>query len=104
MKKQLRVSPLKKKQFNVGDKVRVYDGSSITSDSQKDIYIVFDYPNLTGEKETLKELTAIVVETELEGLYCTGVLGNIYQQDIKIQIGYGSFYTSSAHVFSESEL
>ena len=104
MKKQLRVTSLKRKQFNVGDKVRVYDGSSITSDKQKDIYIVFDYPELTGEKEVLKELTATVVETDLEGLYATGVFDGLYQQDIKIQIGYGFFYTSSAHVFSESEL
>lgn len=100
MKKQLRVSPLKKKQFNIGDQVRVYDGSSITSDSQENIYIIFAYPNLTGEREILKELTATVVETELKGLYCEGVLGNIYQQDIKIQIGNGSFYISSAHVIS----
>lgn len=99
MKRQFKVYELKPKTIIVGDKVRLVDGSSLTCEQHPDIehYIVFNYEG-TGSGKPLKELTAEVIETNIEGLYCEGVMNGLYKQDIKIKIGFLYFHTSSKHV------
>lgn len=99
MKKQLKVYELKPKTLIVGNKVKLVDGSSLTCEQHpyKEHYIVLNYEG-TESGKPLKELDAEVVETNIEGLYCMGVVDNLYKQDVKIKIGSLYFYTSSKHV------
>lgn len=99
MKQQLKVYELKPKTLIVGNKVKLIDGSSLTSEQHpyKEHYIVFNYEG-AGSGKPLKELTAEVVEVNIEGLYCMGAVDNLYKQDVKIKIGSLYFYTSSSHV------
>lgn len=98
MKTQFKVAELKKIKFNIGDKVNLIDGSSITSEKKEDILIVSSYPDITGTDKTLKNIVGVVVENNVIGHYCSGVLGEIYEQDLKITLGEGVFYTNSSMV------
>lgn len=98
-KKQFRVSPLNKKDLKVGTRVYLIDGSSLTEkNNDKNYYIIYAYPHITKSDKILKEIEATVLEVGITDLFSMGVCGYIYPQDIKIQVGEGIFYTSSAHV------
>lgn len=99
MKKQFKIYELKPKSLLIGDKVRLIDGSSLTCEQNpvKEHYIIYSYEGV-GSNEPLKELDAEVIETNIEGLYCEGVMDTLFKQDIKIKIGSLYFFTSSKHV------
>lgn len=89
-------------EIKVGDIVRVTDGSTLsTKDTSKyteDLYIVYDYPELTGSNLPIKELDAIVIETGVKDkVIVTSINFHvfIYKQDIVLQIGETEFRCAS---------
>ena len=105
MKNQFKLKHIEQNTLKVGDIVNVFDGSSITSEKHNgSIFIVNEYPELTGLSDPLKDIDAEVMKVGIEDLFCFGVPGFknqpsiIYRQDIQIRIGKGIFYTNSAMV------
>lgn len=106
MKNQFQLRQIKSQELKVGDVVRVYDGSSITSEKDdKAIFIVHSYPELTGINNELKNIDAEVLKVGIDDLFCFGCPrfkcepSSIYRQDIQIKIGNGIFYTNSSMVY-----
>jgi hypothetical protein len=106
MKNQFKLRLITLQELKVGDIVRVYDGSSITSEKDdKAIFIVHSYPELTGLNNELKDINAEVLKVGIDDLFCFGCHGfrddpsSIYRQDIQIKIGNGIFYTNSSMVY-----
>lgn len=87
--------------IKVGDKIRIHDGSSITSVEfyPENIYIVFPYPAITGLHQDLKFIDGEVVEVGITNRFIPHDLCKcLYPQDIVIKLGKGLFRTSSAMV------
>lgn len=88
-----------KEKINLGDKVKVIDGSSITPMSNdQDCYIVCAYPELTGSQLLLKDMEAEVISTKVRHYACEGVCGNAYRQDLVIKLGLCEFRIASGMV------
>lgn len=89
------------KSIKVGDIVRLWDGSSIGIDNHKPVYIINAYPELTGSEEILKNLDAIVVQTNIKDkVHYDSVMAGlsnpiVFLQDIIIKIGNTEFRTAS---------
>jgi len=88
--------------IKVGDLVMVVDGSAFsiknTDKHDKDLYIIYAYPELTGLDIPIKHIPAIVTKTGVTDKGCIGAVNSIYLQDIIILIGKTKFRTSSRHV------
>lgn len=100
-KQSFNVDDKKVKELKLKQKVRVIDGSSLTSIDDNglyDIYIVNHYPKLTGLYGELRNLDAYVVETNIKNHICSGVCGFGYLQDVLIKIGSGLFRCNSTHL------
>ncbi len=84
--------------IEVGDKVRMIDGSGLSiANSSEEVYVVDSYPELLGTDRLLKNLIATVIAV---GVETNGINGykTIYIQDIQIQIGEVVFNTCSQFV------
>jgi len=93
------------KDIKVGDTVKLIDGSGLSNidNPEKEYYIVFSYPDLTGIIRTaLGQIECVVLETGITDIitspnnfvkdsYCYGV-------DIRIKVGNTEFYTCSKFV------
>lgn len=83
----------------VGSRVGLIDGSGLTCESiDKDVYIVFPYPELTGSEFALKELAFYVVEIGVANYAATSVVDTAYIQDIVVQYDGCKFRTCSQFV------
>jgi hypothetical protein len=87
--------------IKVGDQVCFYDGSAISCDesiTDDPMYIVFEYPELTGSSKILKEIIGIVSATGIKDRVChVGNTGG-YLQDCIVKLGNGYFRTCSQFV------
>lgn len=92
--------------FKVGDKVYVYDGSAITAheynETNKNIYIICAYPELTGSQSILRKIEAIVTEINIKDRVSVGSCGFVYLQDIVLKIGNAKFRTNSSMITANS--
>ena len=100
MKKQIEIFSHINPSVKVGDKVKLIDGSGLTPKNKyhKDIYIVYQYPDITGSQKMLKELVFTVTKTNITNLVCTSSLDGVYLQDIEIEFDGHIFYTCSEFV------
>lgn len=90
------------KNFKVGDTVRIIDGSALTCDkSETDIYIVFSYPELTGNDTELKQLDFKIKQLGINNHFCGGVGNKIYRQDALIEYNGVEFRTNSQALFKQ---
>jgi len=105
MKKSLEIKEYHQ-QLEVGDRVRVIDGSSLTV-KENGIYdpqleeciIICAYPELTGSSNRLKDIVGTVVEINITDRIVPGEATLIaYRQDIVIQLHKAFFRTASRMV------
>lgn len=101
MKKQFEVSYHINPDIKVGDIVRVWDGSALTSPEypDKDFAIIYPYKDETGKEHSLKNLDAEVIAVGVKSNATILQHPNIvYFQDITIRIGNCTFNTCSNFV------
>lgn len=92
------------KDIKVGDKVYLWDGSSLTHIHIKDdFYIIKAYPNITGSNKKLKAIQATVITTGITDKIVLGAIDWAYTQGIVIQIGKAKFRTASSMVKKEKQ-
>lgn len=86
--------------IKVGDRVKMIDGSGLSVVGvNDDVYIVYDYPHITGLRLPLEELVAEVLEIGVDDYaIASSIPSKAYLQDIVIQIGEGKFRTCSSFV------
>lgn len=100
------MSETKIKDLQVGDTVKLIDGSGLVLvDSEKDTsnrthecYIVNAYPEKTGSSLPLKGIECEVLKVGEEGFFAKGALNTIYKLDILIKCGEALLRTSSQFV------
>ena len=98
-KKSLKLESYIDKTIMVGSRVGLIDGSGLTCESiDKDVYIVFPYPELTGSEFALKELAFYVVEIGVANYAATSVVDTAYIQDIVVEYDGCKFRTCSQFV------
>lgn len=86
-------------EIKVGDKVKFWDGSGISCDkSNKDIYIVIPYKELTRSGSKLMDIEGEVVEVGIKNRVISGSVDTAYLQDITVRLGSGLFRTCSKFV------
>lgn len=96
MKKSIVVKTYIDPNINVGDSVVLIDGSGLSCiDSDEEIYIVFDYPELTGSDEELRNLKGVVTEVGITNYVLINGFNWGYVQDIVVKIGHSNFRTCS---------
>lgn len=114
LKTQINIEDLPTRNYKVGDKVRLIDGSSLMFDDLNhyttplnspigpdDLYIVCAYPTVTKSSAPLKELAMNVVEVDCDNLCtCVRIGRNLsaFRQDIKIEYNGVVFRTASSMV------
>jgi len=102
MKKSIKLHKCINKEIKVGDKVKIYDGSSLTlnvEDTDKSYYVVYEYPEITGLNMELQNIIGQVVETGIEDKITFREFGEwCYLQDIIVKLGNAQFRTASKMV------
>ena len=90
--------------IKVGDIVHLFDGSAltlhednVTKETEGDYFIPYNYPAL-GFKKPLKSYNWKVVETNITDRVASGVINNVYLQDIIVECQGIKFRTSSGMV------
>lgn len=81
--------------IKVGDKIKIFDGSGLTSFKDKKVYIIFSYFDLTGLYEPLKDIEGTVLEVNVDDFVCTSHFETAYLQDVVIELGNAKFRTMS---------
>ena len=85
--------------IKVGDNVRFIDGSALTCEESNDnVYIVCDYPDLTNSPLTIKELVFKVKEIGINDKIATTIHDWCYLQDIIVSYNGVDFRTASKFV------
>jgi hypothetical protein len=98
-KKQYQIQKHINPEIQIGDMVRLIDGSGLTHSSNvQDVYIILGYPQLVGSNLPLNVLDFKVVNTGITDLACGGVYDKVYLQDIEIEYEGSIFYTCSKFV------
>jgi len=99
-KRSLQLKYCFNREIQVGDKVKFKDGSGISCDGfEKDIYIIFNYEELTGSISDLKDIEFTVVSTNVSDRVVPGVCGKAYVQDLELVSPIGkTFRTPSGFV------
>ena len=100
MSKSIKVNRVFSKEgLKVGDKVRVIDGSSLTSfKTKRGVSIIETYEELTGINETLGSLIGTVTRVGVKDRIEQEHNFDAYYQDLVIKIGSGKFRTASGMV------
>lgn len=99
-KKTLKADNQINPEIKKGDVVKFIDGSSLSSDLVKNenLYIVNSYPQYFKSYESIEYIEGIVIEVGITDKYATGVVDNIYLQDIVVSLNGFKVRTSSMHV------
>jgi len=84
--------------IKVGDKIKIIDGSGLTVESGKKVYIVYPYFEITKSNLNLQAIDGEVVETNINNYVSEGAVETCYLQDIIIKLGEGTFRTCSEFV------
>ena len=96
MKKSYKLSRHINSEIKVGDRIKIVDGSGLTSFKEIDVYIIYSYLELTGSELKLKEIEGTVLETNIDNfIHPIHSLELAYLQDIVIELGNAKFRTSS---------
>lgn len=104
-KQSFRIKKLINDEIQVGDIVRVVDGSSFSAESEsQELFIVFEYPKLTNSELKIKDIDFEVVQKSVSDYVCSGACGTAYLQDLVISINGKKFRTASKLVRKLSEL
>ncbi len=101
MRKTLKIVNLVKQDLEVGDLVRLIDGSSLSlniKNPSETYYIIKSYFSVTGNSNHLEEIECKVLKVDIEDCYIEGAYESLYKQDILIKVGAAEFRTHSSMV------
>lgn len=100
-KQSLEIQLRRQVSIQVGDTVRIIDGSalSVKDDPDRVVSIVHPYPDTTGSEDILERIPCTVLEVGIiNHVHPFEVCGIAYLQDLVIQVGDAEFRTNSRMV------